>query len=161
MRRKRFDRELYDQYDAIAKKYATNELQELGFVVEPHPLKTKVDLIVKRDDTPIFYVECEIKKALDKPFEYDTLQLPHRKEKFCNLDLPTLFMLFCTKGESYFCVWDKEVVSSNVVEVANKYMYSGEFFFQIPLAKTYRRAEDALGKLQTDVQDTKTDSRTE
>ena len=155
MRRKHFDKELYAMYDAKAKEYTRNEFEDLhgGWVVEDHPLKTKVDLIVKKDDEIAFYVECEIKTALDKPFEYETLQLPQRKEKFCGLDKPTLFMLFSTDGSSYFCVWDRHVSGSTLAEVSNRYMKFGEYFFQIPVGNTDRRLADALKRLANETTD--------
>ncbi len=153
MRRKKFDRKLYEMYDAKAKKFARAELEAQGLKVEDHPLKTKVDLIVKNGDDVLFYVETEIKTALDKPFPYATLQLPHRKEKFCGLDKPTLFMLFSSNGKQYFCVWDAHVACSNLAEVSNKYIVGGEFFFQIPIENTDRSLENALKRFADETLD--------
>lgn len=147
MRRKKFDRELYKKYDALAKKFALAELKKVGLAGEEHPQKTKVDLIVKKDDEVLFYVETEIKTALDGEFPFATLQLPHRKEKFCGLDKPTLFMLFSSNGKRYFCVWDRHVVGSQLAEVSNKYILGGEFFYQIPLSQTDRSLKNALKRL--------------
>jgi hypothetical protein len=151
MRRKRFDRKLYEMYDAKAKEYAKAELKKVELVGEDHPQKTNVDLVVQKDDKIFFYVETEIKTALDGDFPFVTLQLPHRKEKFCGLDKPTLFMLFSSNGSKYFCVWDQHVVGSNLAEVSNKYIKGGEFFFQIPLAYTDRSLKDALKRLNREI----------
>jgi hypothetical protein len=154
MRRKRFDRELYEKYDAMAKSYAQREFKKLGLglVCEEHPQKTHVDLIVEKAPGEIlFYVETEIKTALDGEFPFATLQLPHRKEKFCGLDKPTLFMLFSSDGKKYFCVWDQHVVGSSLAEVSNKYIKGGEFFFQIPLAYTDRSLKNALKRLNGEI----------
>lgn len=156
MRRKKFDRKLYEQYDAKAKKYAIAELKKVGLVAEEHPQKTKVDLIVSKDGEEVFYVETEIKTALDGEFPFATLQLPHRKEKFCGLNKPTLFMLFSSNGKRYFAVWDRYVTASQLAEVSNKYIIGGEFFFQIPLSQTDRSIQNALKRL-----DDETDSGTE
>lgn len=156
MRRKKFDRKLYAKYDQKAKEFALAELKKVGLEAEEHRLKTHVDLVVEKDGEVYFYVETEIKTALDGDFPYETLQLPHRKEKFCGLDKPTLFMLFSSNGKRYFCVWDQHVVGSGVAEVSNKYIKGGEFFFQIPLAYTDRSLKNALKRLDGEI-----DQRTE
>ncbi len=133
LNRKPFDRELYDRYDGMARDYAKHELEAAGYSIEDNERKMGVDLIVRKDGDILFYVECEIKTALDKPFHYKTLQLPERKLKFCGLSHPTLFTLFNTKGDKYFAVWDKFVRASPLKEVYNKYVSNREFFFQIPV----------------------------
>lgn len=142
-RRKHFDRDLYNKYDKAARKYAKAAIGD-KFEVIDNPKKMGVDLIVKKNDVPIFYIETEIKKALDKPFEYGTLQLPERKSKFCTLDLPTLFMLFSSDGSKYFCTWDKFVSISPLAEIHNKYMSCREYFFQVPMVNVNNNFEDAF-----------------
>ncbi len=144
MNRKPFDRELYDRYDGMARDYAKRELEAVGYSIEDNEKKMGVDLIVKKGDQILFYVECEIKTALDKPFNYETLQLPERKLKFCNLDYPTLFTLFSTKGDKYFAVWDKFVRESPLKEVYNKYVSYREFFFQIPVENCNQNLAGAM-----------------
>ncbi len=141
-RRKFFDKGLYAKYDQVARKYAKAAISD-DFEVTDNPKKMGVDLIVSKNSVPTFNVECEIKKALDKPFEYGTLQLPERKGKFCTLDLPTLFMLFSSNGSKYFCTWDKFVMASPLAEVHNKYMACREYFYQIPMADVNNNFEDA------------------
>jgi len=146
--RKPFDRKLYAKYDELARKYSRSELIPLGYVVKDNPRKTGVDLIVEKDDEIIFYVECEIKKALEGgKFPYDEVNLPERKKKYVGLKYPTLFMIFDPLGEHLICFWDKWIDKCNLEEVHNRYMRQGEYFFKIPLKWTDKNAISALKRL--------------
>ena len=135
--RKRFDRDLYNTYDGAAKKYAKSVLKTTEYEIEDNKKKTGVDLIVKKDNEIKFFIEVEIKTAIrdDEKFEYPTLNIASRKRKFCVLEYPTLFMIFSKSGLSYLCCWDKFILISPEREVKNKFVYSGETFFQINIKK--------------------------
>lgn len=137
MANKPFDKKLFAQFDQLAKDYALKVLREAGLTVKNHPRKMSVDLIVTENDQPAFYVETEIKRYLNgnEPFAFTTLHLPSRKIKFCQLDLPTLFILFSEEGHRFLCVWSQYVLSSPLVEVNNKYVHKGESFADIDIAK--------------------------
>jgi len=132
-KRKPFNRELYEQYDELAKQYAIAILESSKLQVRANDKKTAVDLIVFDSNSDLFFVEVEIKKYI-KPkelFLFDTLHIPQRKNKYCNLELPTLFMLLSECGKKFMCVWDKFVLTSPTKEVANKYVSNGELFFDV------------------------------
>ena len=116
----------------------------MGSEVRNHRLKRSVDLVVSKDGEDLFFVECEIKTALDEEFKYDDLQLPERKSKFIGMELPTLFMLFSSTGDRYFCVWGRFVEKSPLEEVSNRHIRSGEFFYKIPLTDCDTKLADAL-----------------
>lgn len=143
--KKRFDRELYNQFDQKAKNYAKDIFHtNTKFEVKENPKKMGVDLIAYENDIATFYIEVEIKKALDKPFNYDTIHLPGRKFKFTNLDLPTLFMWFSSDGSKFFCCWSKFVLKSPMKEVRNKYLYTDEQFYIIDIKNINDNIEAAL-----------------
>ena len=58
--RKAFNKELYQQYDELAKKKTTEHLQSLGCQVVPHPNRYAQDLMAKTEMNK-FMVECEVK----------------------------------------------------------------------------------------------------
>lgn len=145
MANKPFNKELHKKYDELARKFSARELATEGYVAEDNPRKTGVDLIVKKEGEIVFYVECEIKKALlNGEFDYDEVNLPERKKKFTNLKYPTLFMIWCPLGEYLICFWDKWLNRCKLEEVHNKYMRKGEYFFKVPLKFVDYSVKDAL-----------------
>ena len=144
-KRKPFDKNLYDQYDKLAKKYAINILELSGYKVRGNAKKTGVDLIVSdKNNNDLFFVEVEIKRYIKagESFSFDTLHVPHRKAKYCGLDKPTLFILFSECGKSYLCVWDNIITASPIKEVENKYVTKGEVFFDVPM----NHVDDSIDK---------------
>jgi hypothetical protein len=133
--RKPFDKQLYKKYDQLAKSYAESLFPD--YEVEEHKRKTHVDLVIKKNGEILFYIETEIKTYIKDglPFSYSTLNIPSRKFKFCNLDKPTLFILFSETGKTYFCVWDKFVRESPLEEVQNRYVRRDELFFKVDIKK--------------------------
>jgi hypothetical protein len=64
-------------------------------------------------------------------FPYDSVQLPERKKKF--FDKPTLFFIWnedCTRAATF---WSAQVQQLTPVEVSNRYIRKGEYFYQVPL----------------------------
>jgi len=145
MRLKKFDQELYKKFDELAKKYALDVLTNSGLQVKRNSSKVGVDLIVYNDKEELFYVEVEVKRYIkpNENFSFETLHIPYRKLKYCNLKLPTLFMLFSECGQAYLCVWDKFVIKSNQKEVSNKYVDKGEIFFDVNIKEC---VDDSIDK---------------
>lgn len=135
--RKRFDRELYNQVDALAKEKAMSLLDKTTYNVIENPKKTQVDLqVFDQAAGHLFNIECEVKllwKTTD--FPYESVQIPKRKEKYAILDKPTLFVMFNADQSAYLVIKSTDLVKSPCVEVPNKYVYKGEYFYQVPLDK--------------------------
>ena len=107
----------------------------MGYDVKDNPDTYGPDLIVDTG-TERFYGEVEIKRVWSgKDFAYDTLQIPGRKKKFIGLDMPTRFIVFNAEQSHGFLCTCVQLAASPVVEVANKYVYSGEMFYQVPISK--------------------------
>ena len=70
-------------------------------------------------------------------FPYEDIQLPARKRKYCELDKPTLFVMFRKDGKKLKCFWSQDVLGSELREIPNKYVFSGEKFFKIPLKDSF------------------------
>jgi len=136
--RKRFDRELYEKYDKLAKDNVIKLVDKRKYKIIENPKKRGVDLLVYKKGIHILNIETEIKKLWKgKDFKYTTVQLPERKEKFAKLEVPTLFIMFNSNQKSYLVIKDKDLLKSPKVEVPNKYVYRGEYFFQVPLKNVY------------------------
>lgn len=137
--RKRFDRELYNQTDKLAKTKLFSLLEYNDNIqASENPKKTGVDILVTNPDTGdlLFNIETEIKRVWKgEKFPYESVQIPERKKKYTGLGKPTLFVMFNEDQTKYLVIRDTDLISSPLVEVPNKYVYKGELFFQVPLEK--------------------------
>lgn len=134
--RKRFDPQLYAENDAKSKDFVRDLLKGTEFQAVENPKKRGVDLLIFKDSQHICNVECEIKLVWkDKDFPYENVQIPVRKEKYAILDKPTIFLMLNNDQTQYLCFTDKQMLASPKKEVPNRYVYSGEYFFQIPKDK--------------------------
>jgi hypothetical protein len=133
MATKAFNPILFKENDRLARAAGKKYWQSLGYDVIDNPDRYGADLIVDNK----FYCEVEIKKVWSgKEFKYDTLQVPERKKKFANLDMPCKFIVFNNEQSHGFLCEGETLMASPVVEVPNRYVYKGEFFFQVPVANT-------------------------
>ncbi len=131
--RKKFDKDLYDTYDSIAKEAAKDALQKKGYTVCDNTDKYAQDLVAEKDGE-MFLVETEVKNVWKGPeFPYDTVQLPERKKKF--FKERTLFFIWNAELTHAIVFWSDDVKDLEPVEVPNKYRYKGEYFFQIPVGE--------------------------
>jgi len=129
--RKRFDRELYNKYDQQARDVTTRYLESLGYEVREHPDRYAQDLMAYGIDTE-FCVECEVKIVWDaSEFPYPNVHLPERKKKFFHA--PTQFFIWNKPMKHAMTFWSHDVATLEPVEVPNKYVYSGEYFYQVPM----------------------------
>ena len=128
---KKFDKTLYEENDP-AKLLAIEYFKKIGKNAVVNPKKYGIDLIV--DDE--FYCEVEVKhRWVGEEFTYNDLQIPYRKEKFGDLDKPSMFMVI-NKDRTYaFLTTGKDVLESPVEEVPNKFKFKGEYFYKVPLSK--------------------------
>lgn len=131
---KKFDKALYKEYDESAKDRTKKFLRSRGFEVKDHPNKYAQDLVANKDGSE-FLVECEVKLVWDEPkFPFDTIQLPERKKKF--FKKRTVFFIWNKALDDAIYFWSDHVKHIKPVEVKNKFVKSGELFYQIPLDKT-------------------------
>jgi len=134
-RRKKFDYELFKQNDKLARDVGKAYWESKGRTVIDNPDRYGPDLLIDGE----YYCEVEIKRAWKgKEFKYRTCQIPHRKAKYLDkdkYDKPTHFFIINNEQEYAFYIKGEDVAASPVVEVPNKFVPKGEFFFQIPLSK--------------------------
>lgn len=134
--RKKFDKELFAAFDLQAREKTKEYLVSLGYEVKDNPNKYAQDLIASKDGKQ-FFAECEVKLVWkDEEFPYETIQLPERKKKF--FTSRTLFFIWNKKLDNAIYFWSDHIKDLTPVEVPNKYVYKGEYFYQIPLDMTKR-----------------------
>lgn len=129
--RKQFDKQLFEIYDRFAREKTTQYLESIGYDVVPHPNQYAQDLIAYKDHDA-WFVECEVKNAWSgKNFPYPSVQLPERKKKF--FDHRTQFFIWNKQGEHAMTFWSTDILKLEPVEVYNRFISSGEYFYQIPM----------------------------
>lgn len=134
MIRKRFDPQLHKENDSLARKAIKSLLRGSGYKVKDNPKVREVDMLLYKNDKHIGYIEAEIKRVWrgDK-FPYENVQFPERKEKYAKLEKPTIFVMFNEDQSHFLALHGKTMLNSPKAEVPNKYVRSGEMFFQILL----------------------------
>jgi hypothetical protein len=131
-----FSHEAFNRADARAREETTSYLDDLGYDVNPHPNPYAQDLVATcRRTGKKFLVECE-QKSLWKGerFPFQSVQLPERKKKF--FDERTLFFIWNNEWDSAMIFWSTQINHLEPVEVPNRRIAKGEYFFQIPLSLT-------------------------
>jgi len=129
--RKGFDRALFEKYDKAAKE-AT--IAFLGSGAREYTENRYAQDIIYQGYERELFAECEVKRVWKGwDFPYDSVQLPERKKKF--FDKPTLFFIWnedCTRAATF---WSHMIEDLEPVEVPNRYIRKGEYFFQVPLER--------------------------
>ena len=134
MVKKRFCQDLFKENDERAREAGKRYWESIeGVRVEDNPDKYGPDLIVNTL-CGSFFCEVEVKKVWKgKEFQYDTLQIAGRKGKYLEAALPVSYIVF-NDDQSYGYLCPGAVLAlSPLVEVPNKYNWSGEIFYQIPI----------------------------
>ena len=132
MVKKRFCQDLFKENDERAREAGKRYWESIeGVRVEDNPDKYGPDLIVNTL-CGSFFCEVEVKKVWKgKEFQYDTLQIAGRKGKYLEAALPVSYIVF-NDDQSYGYLCPGAVLAlSPLVEVPNKYNWSGEMFYQI------------------------------
>lgn len=142
MSRKRFDKDLYEQYDALAKSAGIEYLknQKYTVAIEPNPDRYGADLLYTCRRTakgPVEHrsLECEVKTVWKGggPFPYPTVQVPERKAKYFSMG--TDYFLLADNAQDFCIITGTHILDSALREVPNRYMATGEHFFQVDVSK--------------------------
>lgn len=133
--RKRFDKELHDTYDKLGRDTVKSFVSSFwSMQAVDNPNRYGVDLHLYNNDILVGFAEVEVRlswKTLE--FPYEDLNVPERKRKLLEQELPTYFFSINKDATALFHCEAKDVLSCEVKEVANKYVYKGEQFFKVPL----------------------------
>ena len=135
MKTKRFDKTLHDQYDNSGREVVKNYFSsKLNITAKDNPDLYGVDLLLYRDNELIGYAEVEVRNNWKtNAFPYDTLNVPYRKKKLLDNDLPTFFFSVNSIKTRMFCCKAENVLGCEVKENPNKYVKSDEYFYKVPV----------------------------
>jgi len=134
MANKPFDASLHAQHDKDGRDFVKAFYKKHGLDAQDNPDQYGVDLLVYYDDSLVGYAEVEVRQNWDKEqFPFDTLNVPERKQKLLTNDLETTFFSVSKDHSRAFMCQDRIVLSSPLMESANKYVGSGEKFFKVPI----------------------------
>ncbi len=133
---KPFDRELYEKWDAIAKQAVASHLSYHGYKVVIPNEDYWVDLyaeIVKTGQR--FYHEVEVSQNWKVgKYPYPHGSIPERKIRLREkVNGPLFFWQLSAPCTAAVCFSSAQMRPEFLVEVPNKYVPDGEFFYRPPL----------------------------
>lgn len=130
---KPFDKELFAKYDEAGKKKVADFMEWSWGVTVVEGSTYGIDLVAKRNDTPVGFVEVEVRNWKGDECPFDTINVPVRKAQLLKDSTPSfLFSVHSNLKVAYWCTAEDILVSPKV-EVPNKEIGKGEFFFKVPL----------------------------
>ena len=137
MKYKAFEQKLHDQYDSEGKYTVIQFFKERNIEARENPDKYGVDIILYRNDKTIGFAEVEVRLMWKGPkFPYSTVNVPFRKKKLLDNELPTYFFAV-NKDLSHVLCCDSEIIlKCPVEENPNRFVKSDEYFYKIPVEKT-------------------------
>jgi arginine/ornithine N-succinyltransferase beta subunit len=137
--RKAFSKDLHARHDVKAREQAKAFWRSKGFHVADNPNTKGVDLILMDSETEeiVGYVEVEVKNNWNnKAFQYETLQLPERKGKYIDqYGSKITYMVYSKDLTQAFLISSLILKRSPLVEVSNRFVRKGEYFYQVPVQK--------------------------
>lgn len=137
MKTKQFDQILHNQYDnagrEVVKSYFSSKLK---ITAKDNPNLYGVDLILYKDNKMVGYAEVEVRNNWKTDaFPYDTLNVPYRKKKLLENDLPTFFFSVNHIKTRMFCCKAEDILECEIKENPNKYVKSDEYFYKVPVSR--------------------------
>jgi hypothetical protein len=133
---KKFDQALHDEFDELGRDMSKQFYKRYGVDLKDNPDQYGVDLIAYRDDKKVGYVEVEVRTFWrGSKFPFPTLNVPERKRKLLELDLPVSLLSWSSNGDYGFMCNADVILNSMVIERPNKYMAEKEYFFAVPVDK--------------------------
>tara|TARA_R110000744_G_scaffold100511_3_gene193871 strand:+ start:95 stop:547 length:453 start_codon:yes stop_codon:yes gene_type:complete len=133
----KFNKECFDAVDAKSREASIRYIESKGCGVQDHPDKYAVDLIATTPEGKTIYVECERRNIWSNGrFPYSSIHIPYRKKKFLELDFPCVYHAWDSNYEYAISLHSDVIKESPVVEVPNRAIESGEYFYDVPINKT-------------------------
>jgi hypothetical protein len=133
MIQKKFDQKLHDRFDPPARKLVSEWIDmKWGCKVESGSTYG-VDLVIKRDDKPVAYAEVEVRQWGMRFCPFPTIHVASRKKKLLQNELPTLFFAVADDMEHGYWCKSADIVRAPLIEVGNKYVNGGEYFYDVPV----------------------------
>ena len=135
---KRFNRELYNRTDGLAKDAIQKYLTKNKHIILTVQEKYSCDIESLSADGTLCFSEAEIKFswAEEWPKTWEDVRIPYRKQKLLDKiekDL-TFYVLRADCKEAWVIPDTVMKEHATVVEVPNRYVPTGEKFFSIPVS---------------------------
>ena len=141
MTTKKFSPSLHNKYDNFGREIVKKFVKDTwNLEAKDNPDQYGIDLVIYKGEKKVGYAEVEVRtnwKGLEFPF--DELNVPERKGKLFNNDLPSLLFSVNQKGTALMYCTESVLLESRKEVSPNKYL-KNEKFFKIPIKKM-RRAE--------------------
>ena len=128
---KYFEPDVFDKFDAEARKVAQSFWKRLGYSCQNNPDTYGVDLLVEGKGKK-FGCEVEVKQGWQGPtFPFPTLHIPMRKKKFT--DEATTFFVLNNEMTHAAVASRASVLAAPIVVVKNYKVPEGEQFYSVPI----------------------------
>jgi hypothetical protein len=134
---KPFEQSLHDQHDSDGKRIVIDFFKNRNIEARENPDKYGVDIILYRNEKPIGYAEVEVRLMWHgAKFPYSIVNVPFRKKKLLDNELPTYFFAVNKDLTHVLCCDSEVILNSPVEENPNRFVKRHEYFYKIPLEKT-------------------------
>lgn len=134
MSNKPFDQQLYNENDPKGREVVRNFIELRGYTVIDNPDEYHADLIAKKRDVEyLLEVERRDKEHWDVKFQYKTVTIPKRKEKFTDKEFAYIIVRYDGKEIGILSREKvKKYFTEEYVIYKNTKYQSNESFFDIP-----------------------------
>jgi len=133
---KPFNQVVHDACDPPARDAVIRYHESRGKIAKPHPDKYMVDLVIENEFmVAVGYCEIEMREWNYVPKQYETIHVPSRKKKLVDNDLPTTYFVVSKSLKRAWWCNTKDILESPLVEVPNRVVKEGEYFYDVPKKK--------------------------
>ena len=134
---KRFNRELYNRTDGLAKEAIQKYLKKNNHEIITTKENYSCDIESLSEDGTLCFSEAEIKFswAEEWPKTWEDVRIPYRKQKLLDkIEKDLTFYVLRADCKEAWAIPDTVMKEhATVVEVPNRYVPKGEKFFSIPI----------------------------
>lgn len=124
----------YNKWDSPAKQAVRNFLLRLGCQLSSDIEDYNADIKVIKPEVSYHEVEVKPGWVSDWPPSWDTIHIPYRKKRLIDMqDLPDRLTFYVLRKDLQKAWSIKASECINIVQVPNKFIPSGEYFFNIPV----------------------------
>lgn len=136
---KKFDEQLYRENNPQAVAAVINHICTSGRFAGENKEKYGPDLIVYASGfRKVAYIEVEVKhgwRAGQDTFPFPTVNLTERKGHYTRKRLPIEYWILRSDLAMAIIIPESLVVPTNLVEVPNRLIAEGEYFYQVPVGQ--------------------------
>lgn len=127
--RKAFDQDLHDKHDPRGRAAAIKYFAKKGYEFVENPDKYGIDLVYPEKRCGL---EVEVKREWgDEDFIFSTVHVESRKGEMLQHPGPAAIMVFNSTLTLAWVISGRTVLKSPLVEVKNKEVASGEYFYDV------------------------------